>query len=82
MTMTQWLFLLGAILVLSLVMFKTTERFQPEFLDKSQVAKTVAVEDSSYAQTTNHMMHAPADMGPVQGIETPFRVNQYTSYVV
>lgn len=82
MTMTQWLFLLGAILVLALVMFKTTERFQPEFLDKTQVAKTVTVEDSSYAQVTNHMGPAPVSMGPIEGIETPFRVNQYTSYVV
>ena len=74
--------LIAALLVLSLVMMKTTERFQPEFLDKAQVKKTVAVEDSSYAQETNHMNMAPYSMGPMQGIETPFRVNQYTSYVV
>jgi hypothetical protein len=80
--MTSWLLLLGAIIVLGLVMFKTTERFQPEFLDRSQTAKTVAVQDSSYAQTTNHMNGASVNLGPVQGIETPFRVNQYTSYVV
>lgn len=80
--MTTWLLLVAAILVLSLVMMKTTERFQPEFLDKAQVRKTIAVEDSSYAQKTNHFDMAPYSMGAINGIETPFRVNQYTSYVV
>lgn len=79
--MTTLLLLVGALLVLALVMMKTTERFQPEFLDKAQVRKTVAVENSSYAQTTNHMDSAPYSMAPIQGTETPFRVNQYTTYV-
>jgi hypothetical protein len=80
--MTKWLLLVGAILLIALVMMKTTERFQPEFLDKAQVRKTVAVENSSYAQVTNHADPTPYSMGPITGIETPFRVNQYTSYVV
>jgi hypothetical protein len=79
--MTKWLLLVGAVLLIALVMMKTTERFQPEFMDKSQVKKTVAVENSSYAQTTNHADLAPYSMGPIAGIETPFRVNQYTSYI-
>jgi hypothetical protein len=58
------------------------EKFQPEFLDKTQVRKTVAVEDSSYDQRTNHLDPAPFSMGPIQGMETPFQVNQYRSYVV
>lgn len=80
--MTNWLLLAAGLLLIALVMMKTTERFQPEFLDKAQVRKTVAVENSSYAQTTNHVDLAPYSMGPINGIETPFRVNQYTSYVV
>ena len=80
--MTKWLLLGAAILAVALMMMKTTERFQPEFLDKAQVRKTIAVEDSSYSQVTNHADHAPYSMGPIQGVETPFRVNQYTSYVV
>ena len=80
--MAQWGFLLAAFLVLALVMLKTTEKFQPEFLDRTQIAKTIAVEDSSYDQKTNHMDPSPYATGPVRGIETPFRVNQYTSYVV
>lgn len=79
--MTKWLLLGGILLLLALVMMKTTERFQPEFLDKAQVRKTIAVENSSYEQMTNHADPAPYSMGPIAGIETPFRVNQYTSYV-
>ena len=79
--MTKWLLLVAALLALVLVMRKSTEKFQPEFLDKAQVRKTIAVEDSSYAQTTNHADLTPYSMGPINGIETPFRVNQYTSYM-
>ena len=79
--MTYRLFLIAALLVLGLVMLKTTERFQPEFLDKAQVRKTIAVENSSYAQETNHMAFMPVSTQPIAGVETPFRVNQYTSYV-
>lgn len=78
----KWLLLGAAILVLALIMMKRTERFQPEFLDKAQVRKTVAVENSSYSQVTNHADIPSSSFGPVTGVETPFRVNQYTSYVV
>ena len=71
--------LLVALVVLYLAIPR--ERFQPEFLDKSQVDKTVATEYSSYAQQTNHMDPAPYSMGPVQGFQTPFRVNQYKAYL-
>jgi len=73
--------LVAGLIVLALVLYLGRERFQPEFLDKRQVQRTVATEDSSYAQATNHMEPAPVAMGPVQGMETPFQVNQYRSYV-
>lgn len=79
--MNPTIYLLAAMAVLALVLYATRERFQPEFLDKSQVRKTVAVENSSYAQHTNHMSFAPADMGSIQGMQTPFQVNQYKAYV-
>ena len=79
--MKYWLLLAAALLVIALVMLKTTERFQPEFLDRTQIAKTIATEDSSYDQKTNHMNPSPYAKKPIAGIETPFRVNQYTSYV-
>ena len=79
--MTKWLLFAAAVLVAVLVMMKTTERFQPEFLDRTQIARTIAVQDSSHDQQTNHLNPIPVKHR-VDGIETPFRVNQYTSYVV
>jgi len=75
------MYLLAAMAALAVVLYLTRERFQSEFLDKRQVQKTVATENSSYAQYTNHMQHAPADMGSIQGMQTPFQVNQYKAYV-
>ena len=81
--MNPTIYFVVAIILLLLVMVGIPkERFQPEFLDKRQVEKTVSVEDSSYAQRTNHMSYAPYSMGPIQGMETPFQVNQYRAYVV
>jgi hypothetical protein len=79
--MTKWLLLAAAFLVVVLIMMKTTERFQPEFLDRTQIARTIAVQDSSYDQQTNHVNPIPVQRDSIHGIETPFRVNQYTSYV-
>lgn len=75
-------FALGLLAVFLATRVSVQEKFQPEFLDKTQVRTTVATEDSSYAQRTNHVEPAPFSMGPIQGMETPFQVNQYRSYVV
>jgi hypothetical protein len=74
-------FFVIALSVLAFVLHTTRERFQPEFLDKRQVRTTVAHEDSSYNQQTNHMNPAHYDMGPVSGMQSPFQVNQYKAYV-
>lgn len=70
-----------ALVALLFVLYLGRERFQPEFLDKRQVQTTVAREQSSYEQMTNHMSPSPVEMGPLQGMQTPFQVNQYTAYV-
>ena len=70
-----------ALFVLMLVLYLGRERFQPEFLDKSQVGTTVARQFSSYEQYTNHMDPAPVQMGPIGGMQTPFQVNQYKYFV-
>ena len=57
------------------------EKFQPEFLDKTNVDATVANEYSSYSQTTNHVDPAPFDLSPIKGKETIFQVNQFKSYM-
>jgi hypothetical protein len=79
--MNPILYLLVAMALLAVVLYMTRERFEPEFEDRSQVEKTVRSELSSYAQQTNHMNHAPANMGPIHGMQTPFQVNQYKAYV-
>lgn len=73
--------LVVALFALMAVLYFGRERFQPEFLDKRQVQKTVATEGSSYEQMTNHMDPAPVQMGAIQGMQTPFQVNQYKSFV-
>ena len=75
------MWLLIGMAVLALVLYVSRERFQPEFLDKRQVAKTVASEDSHYSQTTNHMNPASYSMGIPSGMQTPFQVNQYKAYI-
>ena len=79
--MKPWVFLIVAIIILGLLLVNTKERFQPEFLDKKQVAQTIATEDSSYLQRTNHMIPSAFPMGPIAGMETPFQVNQYRAYI-
>jgi hypothetical protein len=77
----MWAYLVAGMILIGLVLFSTRERFQPEFLDKSQVQKTVAVQNSSYEQRTNHLEPSPYSIGPATGIETPFQVNQYRAFV-
>jgi hypothetical protein len=79
--MKAWILLAAGVLVISLVLMKSRERFQPEFLDRTQIGKTIAVEDASYDQQTNHMNPSPYSTGPLNGIQTPFQVNQYRAYV-
>jgi len=79
--MKAWILLAAGVLVISLVLMKSRERFQPEFLDRTQIGKTIAVEDSSYDQQTNHMNPSPYAMGPIEGIQTPVQVNQDRAYV-
>jgi hypothetical protein len=67
--------------VLAFVLYATRERFQPEFLDKRQVARTVATENSHYEQYTNHMSPRSRSLGTPGGIQTPFQVNQYKAYI-
>ena len=79
--MNPTVYLLIALVALAFVLYASRERFQPEFEDRRQVEKTVATEDSSYTQQTNHIQYGPANMGSIQGMETPFQVNQYKAYV-
>jgi hypothetical protein len=79
---TPLLLLVATLVVLGFVLRSQTERFQPEFLDKRQVRRTVGTENSSYTQATNHLEMKPISMGPLEGVSTPFQVNQYRAHVV
>lgn len=79
MNPTVWL--LAGMAVLAFVLYVSRERFQPEFLDKRQVQRTVAAEGSHYGQYTNHMSPMGGSMGSPSGMETPFQVNQYKAYI-
>ncbi len=75
------LFLLALAAVWLVVQTFKSAKTQPEFRDVAQEARTIALEDSSYAQTTNHMRPSPYNMGPIKGSESPWQVNQFKSYV-
>ena len=81
--MKNWgiLAILAAIAAVWYVMSKTKETFVPEFLDQTNVAKTAKTMTSSYAQETNHVKPTPSIPEPIPGLETPFRVNMYNSYM-
>lgn len=79
--MKPWLFLVLALVVLGFLLKSTQERFQPEMLDKSQVARTVSTQFSHYDQVTNHMPAPRGMSAPVPGIPTVFQVNQYKASV-
>jgi len=79
--MSTLMYLVIAMVLIGLVLMPK-ERFQPEFLDKTGVDRTVQRERSSHEQLTNHMDPAAFNAGPIAGNPTIFRVNQYSSYVV
>ena len=76
----EYILIVAGILLIWFLSTKTKETFVPEFLDQSNVKRTADTSSSSYAQQTNHTVPTPVDMGPIPGMETPFRVNMYSSY--
>lgn len=80
--MKNWIFLVLALAAVWYVITRrAVESFVPEFLDQGNVQKTAMTMKSSYAQKTNHFEPSRAAPGPIPGVETPFRVNMYRSYM-
>jgi hypothetical protein len=81
--MKNWAFvgILVAVGVILYVLSGYRESFVPEFLDQRGVKKTAITSTSSYAQQTNHLTALPYPQDPIPGVETPFRVNMYDSYM-
>lgn len=76
--MVAWIILILVAIVLYFLVMR--ERFV-DFSDKTQVQRTVATQNSSYAQRTNHMIPPAGPNVPIQGIESPFRVNMFDAYI-
>ncbi len=78
----EYFLIVGGILLVWYLSSRTQETFVPEFLDQSDVKRTAERASSSYAQTTNHSVPTPYPQEPIAGMETPFRVNMFNSYMV
>jgi len=78
----SWIALGVAVIVVLAMMTKTWEPFALELVDNTNMQRTDANKDSSYAQVTNNVK-PPSDLGlpPLPGIETSFRVNMFNSFV-
>lgn len=84
--MKQFLLLGIALIVVFAVLLYSPKAGIPgsvkESFDTRQEKRTVAVEDSSYAQQTNHMVK-PAEFvtTPPEGTVSAYRVNNYHAYL-
>lgn len=78
----EFIFIVAGILLVWFLASKTQETFVPEFLDQSNVKRTAETSSSSYEQKTNHVMPTRMAAEPIPGVETPFRVNMFNSYMV
>lgn len=77
----EFMLIVAGVLLVWFLSSKTKETFVPEFLDQSDVKRTAEASTSSYEQKTNHAVPTPMQQDPIPGMETPFRVNMYSSYM-
>ena len=79
--MKVWDFLPWIILVLAIVIsYGCSEHFS-RFEDTSQRKRTDALINSSYSQKTNHSIPEKQFDATIHGVETPFRVNMFNSFL-
>jgi len=77
--MKQWIWFLIALVAVAFVLnMMRTEGFEARFVDTSQQKRAMKLEDSSYAQRTNHFVQNN-DVGEASGTLSPWQVNQYKS---
>lgn len=77
----DWLVLCLAALIVWVAISNFRESFVPEFLEQTNVKRTAETAHSSYAQQTNHVSPIIGPVVPIQGTESPFRVNGYNAYI-
>ena len=83
--MKAYLILVILVLLVLMVYFFSSkkESYDNEgIIDHSQRLHTDSLSDSSYKQTTNHFPVPSTNIAPIQGNETPFRVNMFNSFMV
>ncbi len=74
--------LIVILVIITTILLPTKEGFVPEFLDQGNVKQTTKTGTSSYAQETNHFKLTPPVPEPIEGVQTPFRVNMFNSYMI
>jgi hypothetical protein len=81
--MKDWAFvaLLAGLAVVGYVIYMSREGFEIAFIDKTNDRKTDETRTSSYVQQTNHYKPTEPAPRPPAGVETPYRVNTWNSYV-
>jgi hypothetical protein len=76
----EYALVIAGVLAVWYLSTKTQETFVSEFVDNSNAKRTSETSSSSYAQQTNHAIPTPPPLEPMSGMETPFRVNMFTSF--
>jgi len=79
--MKKILFLLLAVVLVYMLITKSREGFAAEFVDNTNARITASNKFSSYAQRTNHSMPVPGPDVPIQGVQSPFRVNMVQAFI-
>lgn len=78
----EYILIVGGLLLVWYLATRTQETFVSEFVDRSNEKRTAETSSSSYEQKTNHAVRTPYAQEPIPGMETPFRVNMYSSYML
>jgi hypothetical protein len=79
--MKDWDYVPWLILALALVICYGSSEHFGRFEDTSQRKRTDALVNSSYSQKTNHSIPEKQFDAPIHGVETPFRVNMFNSFL-
>lgn len=80
MDLPTWIVLglAGLFVIGSMMYFR--ESFVPEFLEQGNLKRTAERSQSSYSQQTNHVQPIMGPVVPIDGTQSPFRVNMWNSY--
>ena len=81
MRVPQIIAILAGVLLIWAALSRYSEPFVPEFLEQSGVKRTADTKHSSYEQRTNHMVPVAGPSVPLDGVESPFRVNAFNAFM-